>query len=258
MLTPELIKNNVILTGFDAEAILATLMVDVVGRLPTTFKPWLSIGLLSIDNFTVIDEVINWLMVAQNMSLQKGIKLLLGVVIHPCVYVDQDERLALLQRLKPFTNSIVLIDATTENSRAYALARFAQFIINITHKEGLIYFEESEVLKYAIQGVSFFTFNNQLKVRHFLKSYHFDLLMANHLPTYLRGYCLFGSWRYREDFDGLSYWEDIMMWANDFSLQLYLEGRPCIAFFPEEKPRDNYVTDLLFVNLIFDEKGTAA
>ena len=49
-----------------------------------------------------------------------------------------------------------------------------------------------------------------------------------------------------------------MMWANDFSLQLYLEGMPCIAFFPEEKPRDNYVTDLLFVNLIFDEKGTTA
>ena len=256
MLTQELIKNNIILTAFDAEAMTATLMVNKVDKYKldaSPKKPHLCVCLLSVDNFTNVGEVINWLKSCKNMSVQKGIKMILGIAIHPHVYENAAERLSLLKQLKKFADGVVLIDNSQELSRACALARFAQFVLNMNMRGGFIFFEDVDILDIA-QGISFFTFNNDFKFRYFLKSYHIDLLLENHLTPYDGGYCLFFSFRYDEQFDVLPLYEDIDLWADDFSLQLYLEQRPRIALFDEENLGHQHLTDLLFVNLQFDDK----
>ncbi|HQV22470.1 MAG TPA: hypothetical protein PLJ88_05220 [Agitococcus sp.] len=256
MLQQAIKTNNIILSAFDAEAMAATFMVKEVDKYkldakPT--KPYLFLCLLSIDNFTSLNEVMHWLKSSKNICAHKGIKMILGVVIHSRVYENGIERMAMLKKLNKIADGVVLIDTCNESSRACALARFAQFVLNMNMRGGFIFFEEVDILDIA-QGISFFTFNNDFKFRYFLKSYHIDLLLKNHLSPYDGGYCLFFSFRYDEQFDVLPLYEDIDLWADDFSLQLYLEQRPRIALFDEENLGNQHLTDLLFVNLQFDDK----
>lgn len=250
---PTRAAQPIILAAFDAEAVAATLMLHRPPKSKRTEHD-LTLCLLSIDNFTVIEEVFTWLKKRQKSAAQQSLKVLLAVVFHPCVYEDATERFLLLKQLKKCADGVVLIDNSQELSRACALARFAQFVLNINIKGGFIFFEDADILD-IIQGISFFTFNNDFKFRYFLKSYHIDLLLENHLATYGGGYCLFFSLRCDEAFEVLSLYEDIDLWANDFSLQLYLEQRPRIALFSEENLGNIHLTDLLFVNLMFDEQG---
>ncbi len=256
MITPTQIKNNIILTAFDVEAMAATFMVNSVDNDKldaSSTKPPLCICLLSIDNFTNINEVIHWLKSCKKMSSQKGMKMILGVIIHTHVYEDAIQRLSLLKQLKLIADGVVLIDNSQELSRACALARFAQFVLNMNTRGGFILFDDIKIEDIS-QGISFFTFNSDFKFRYFLKSYHIDVLLENHLTPYDSGYCLFFSFRYDEQFDVLPVYEDINLWAHDFSLQLYLEQRPRIALFDEENLGNRHLTDLLFVNLQFDDK----
>lgn len=256
MITPIQIKNNNILTAFDAEAMAATFLVKHIDKykLDTSSKKMpLCISLLSIDNFTHVGEVIHWLKSCKKMSVQKGMKMILGVVIHPRVYEDAKERLSLLKQLKQVADGVVLIDNSQALSRACVLVRFAQFMLNMNTRGGFLFFEDADINDIS-HGISFFTFNNDFKFRYFLKSYHIDLLLENHLTPYDRGDSLFFSLRYDEQFDVLQVYEDISLWADDFSLQLYLEQRPRIALFDEENLGNTHLTDLLFVNLQFDEQ----
>ena len=57
--------------------------------------------------------------------------MILAVVIHPHVYEDATERLAILTQLKLFADGVVLVDSSKGLSRAGALARFIQFVLNM-------------------------------------------------------------------------------------------------------------------------------